>query len=250
MAGGLQCLQQSTLHASLLLFVVVMGLVFTATAAAQTTETKVVTPKLADWVYRKPPKDVPLKVGVLPPEALSGATVCNRIWLDQGGSYERPFAITYSSDNKFSKTVFFPGIFALDDYILPAFNGFTRETLAKYMGKGERGFVNAAEEVVLDIDGDGESHAGNYSFALYLKRISSGKCAKESPSECRRYEAQAELYQFNRGYLAMFLRKEDLGKVHIESRCVGQRYLYHKEPFFSTSWVDRLEHWLRQFRKD
>ena len=238
---------------------IVAGLVFATTASAQTTETKVLTPKLADWVYRKPPKDVPLRVGVVPPEALvppvtsqitKAFSVCNRVWLDQGGSYEHPFAITYSSANKFSTTVFFPGIFALDDYILLTPNGFTRETLAKYMGKGDRGFVNAAEEAVLLIDDDGESHKGNYSFALYLKRISSGKCAKQSTSECKRFEAQAELYQFNRGYYANFLRKEDLGKVHIESVCVGQRYLYHREPFLSPSPIDRLEQWLQRFRKD
>jgi hypothetical protein len=250
MAVGLRCLQPHMLRAWILLWAVVVGLTLATTASAQTTETKVLTPKLVDWVYRKPPKDVPLKVGVLPPEALSGATVCNRIWLDQGGSYERPFAITYSSDNKFSKTVFFPGIFALDDYILLAPNGFTRETLAKYMGKGERGFINPAEEAVLLIDDDGESHVGNYSFALYLKRISNGKCAKQSTSKCKRFEAQAELYQFNRGYLANFLRKEDLGKVHIESHCVGQQYLYHREPFLNPSWIDRLEQWLQRFRKD
>jgi hypothetical protein len=233
-----------------LLWALVVGLTLATTASAQTTETKVVTPKLADWVYRKPPKDVPLKVGVLPPEALSGATVCNRIWLDQGGSYERPFAITYSSDNKFSKTVFFPGIFALDDYILRTPNGFTRETLAKYMGKGERGFINAVEEAVLEIDQEGEEFVGNHYFALYLKRISSRKCAKLGTSECKRFEAHAELYQFKHAGLRDFSRKEDLGKVHIESRCVGQQYLYHREPFLSPSWIDRLEHWLQRFRKD
>ena len=169
---------------------------------------------------------------------------------DQGGSYERPFAITYSSDNKFSKTVFFPGIFTLDDYILRAHNGFQRETLAEFMGKGERGFINPAEEAVLLIDWNGESKVGNHYFSLYLKQISSGRCSKESTSECKRFEAQAELYQFNRGYLANFLRKEDLGKVHIESRCVGQQYLYHREPFLSPSPIDRLEQWLQRFRKD
>ena len=193
---------------------------------------------------------MPLRVGVLPPEALSGATVCNRIWLDQGGSYERPFAITYSSDNKFSKTVFFPGIFALDDYILRAHNGFQRETLAKYMGKGDRGFVNAGEEAVLVIDQEGEEFVGNHYFALYLKRISSEKCAKLGTSECKRFEAHAELYQFKHAGLRDFSRKEDLGKVHIESRCVGQQYLYHREPFLQPSWSDRLLHWLQRLRKD
>ena len=246
----LQRLQQCMQRAWCLLVALVVSLIFVATASAQTTETKEVIPKLADWVYRKPPKDVPLRVGVLPAETTTGAAVCNRIWMDQGGSYEHPFAITYSSANKFSTTVFFPGIFALDDYILLTPNGFTRETLAKYMGKGDRGFVNAAEEAVLLIDDDGESHKGNYSFALYLKRTSSGKCAKQSTSECKRFEAQAELYQFNRGYYANFLRKEDLGKVHIESVCVGQQYLYHREPFLSPSPIDRLEQWLQRFRKD
>ena len=235
-----------------LLEAIVTGLVFATTASAQTTETKVITPKLADWVYRKPPKDVPLRVGVVPDEAVAKAnnTICNRIWIDQGGSYERPFALTYASQHDVSKTIFFPGIFALDNYILLTPNGFTRETLAKYMGRGDRGFVNAAEEAVLLIDDDGESNKGNYSFALYLKRIASGKCAKQSTSECKRFEAQAELYQFNRGYYANFLRKEDLGKVHIESLCVGQQYLYHREPFLSPSPIDRLEQWLQRFRKD
>ena len=250
MAVVLQCLQQFMLRAWLLLWALVMGMAFVIPASAQTTETKGLTPKLADWVYRKPPKDVPLRVGVVPFEATSGAAICNRIWLDQGGSYERPFAFTYSSANRFSKTVFFPGIFALDDYILRTPNGFTRETLAKYMGKGERGFINAAEEAVLEIDQDGEQHIGNHYFALYLKRINSGRCSKESTSECKRFEAQAELYQFEKSFLGDFLRKEDLGKVHIESRCVGQQYLYHREPFLSPSWIDRLEHWLRRFRKD
>jgi hypothetical protein len=246
----LQRLQQCMQRAWCLLVALVVSLIFVATAWAQTTETKEVIPRLADWVYRKPPKDVPLRVGVLPAETTTGAAVCNRIWMDQGGSYEHPFAITYSSANKFSTTVFFPGIFALDDYILLTPNGFTRETLAKYMGKGDRGFVNAAEEAVLLIDDDGESHKGNYSFALYLKRTSSGKCAKQRNSECKRFEAHAELYQFNRGYYANFLRKEDLGKVHIESVCVGQQYLYHREPFLSPSPIDRLEQWLQRFRKD
>ena len=49
---------------------IVAGLVFATTASAQTTETKVIAPKLADWVYRKPPKEVPLRVGVVPAEAL------------------------------------------------------------------------------------------------------------------------------------------------------------------------------------
>lgn len=248
--SGLQCLKPGVLSAWRLLWAVVVGLVFATTASAQTTENKEVMPKLADWVYRKPPKDVSLRAGVVPAEATSGAAVCNRIWLDEGGSYEHPFAITYSSANKFSTTVFFPGIFALDNYILLTPNGFTRETLAKYMGKGDRGFVNAAEEAVLLIDDDGESHKGNYSFALYLKRISSGKCAIQSTSECKRFEAQAELYQFNQGYYANFLRKEDLGKVHIESVCVGQRYLYHREPFLSPGPIDRLEQWLQRLRKD
>jgi hypothetical protein len=250
--SGLQYLKPVLLSAGRLLWALVVGLVFATSASAQTIENKEVMPKLADWVYRKPPKDVPLRVGVVPDEAVAKAnnTICNRIWIDQGGSYERPFALTYASQHDVSKTIFFPGIFALDNYILLTPNGFTRETLAKYMGKGDRGFVNAAEEAVLLIDDDGESHKGNFSFALYLKRISSGKCAKESTSECKRFEAQAELYQFNRGYYANFLRKEDLGKVHIESVCVGQRYLYHREPFLSPGPIDRLERWLQRLRKD
>jgi hypothetical protein len=247
---GLPRLQPHMLLAWHLLWAIVVGLILATTASAQTTETKVVPSKLADWVYRKPPKDVPLRVGVVPLEATTGAAICNRIWLDQGGAFERPFAFTYSSQHDFSKTIFFPGIFSLDDYILSTPNGFTRETLAKYMGKGERGFINATEEAVLEIDQDGEQHVGNHYFALYLKRISSGRCLKESTSECKRFEAQAELYQFKKSFLGNFLRKEDLGKVHIESRCVGQQYLHHREPFLSPSWIDRLEHWLQRFRKD
>jgi hypothetical protein len=252
MAKGLPCLQPHMQRAWHLLWALVVGLTLATTASAQTTETKVVSPKLADWVYRKPPKDVPLTVGVVPDEAVAKAnnTICNRIWLDQGGSYDRPFALTYSSANIYTNTVFFPGIFALDDYILRTPNGFTRETLAKYMGKGERGFINAAEEAVLEIDQEGEEFVGNHYFALYLKRISSGKCAKLGTSECKRFEAHAELYQFKHAGLRDFSRKEDLGKVHIESRCVGQQYLYHREPFLSPSWIDRLEHWLQRFRKD
>jgi hypothetical protein len=250
--SGLQYLKPGVRSAWRLLWALVVGFVFVTTALAQTTETKVLAPKLADWVYRKPPKDVPLRVGVVPDEAVAKAnnTVCNRIWLDKGGSYERPFALTYSSANIYTNAVFFPGIFALNDYILSAQNGFQRETLAELMGKGERGFINPAEEAVLLIDWSGESKVGNHYFALYLKQISNGRCSKESASECKRFEAQAELYQFNRGYLANFSRKEDLGKVHIESRCVGQQYLYHREPFLSLGPIDRLEQWLQRLRKD
>ena len=118
------------------------------------------------------------------------------------------------------------------------------------MGKGDRGFVNAGEEAVLVIDQEGEEFVGNHYFALYLKRISSEKCAKLGTSECKRFEAHAELYQFKHAGLRDFSRKEDLGKVHIESRCVGQQYLYHREPFLSPSPIDRLEQWLQRFRKD
>lgn len=248
------------LRARHLLLAVAMGLAFIATAAAQTTETKVITPKLADWVYLKPPKDVLLRVGVLPTEAIvppitSNITkafwVCNRIWLDQGGSYERPFVVTYASDNRVSNTAFFPGIFALDNYFLLSHNDWARLERADGYGKGTDRFLNSAQEAVLLIDHDQERHVGNKFWSLYLQRISTGSCPKLSSSQCKRFEAKAELFEFElSSYTSNPLRRIDLGKVHIESLCVGQQYLYHREPFLQLSWSDRFWHWLQRLRKD
>ena len=248
------------LRAWLLLWALVMGLAFVIPASAQTTETKVLTPKLADWVYRKPPKDVPLRVGVVPAEALappvtSNVTkkfhVCNRIWLDQGGSYEQPFAVTYASGNRVSSTADFPGIFALDNYFLQSHNDWARLQTNKFYGKGSGTFFNAAEEAILLIDHDQKTNVGNIYWALYLKRLTTGSCTKAGLSECKRFEAQAELFEFElSGWTNDYSRKTDLGKVHIESLCVGQQYLYHREPFLQPSWSDRLLHWLQRLRKD
>ena len=234
---------------------IVVSLVFATTASAQTTETKVMTPKLADWVYRKPPKDVPLRVGVLPPEATDprpsensvGTGICNRIWLNQGGSYERPFAVTYFSDNKVSKTAFFPGIFALDTNILQTQNDWARLEKAQGYGKGDRGVFNAGQEAVLLIDHEHDQSSGNRFFSLYLKRLQTLPCENLKNSECKRFEAQAELYEFElKGWSTDYLRKSELGKVHIDSRCVGQQYLYHREPFLEkTSWLERFLNKLR-----
>ena len=234
---------------------IVVSLVFVTTASAQTTETKVMTPKLADWVYRKPPKDVPLRVGVLPPEATDprpsensvGTGICNRIWLNQGGSYERPFAVTYFSDNKVSKTAFFPGIFALDTNILQTQNDWARLEPAKGYGKGERGVFHAGLEAALLIDNAQESGRGNRYFSLYLKRVKELPCEGLKKFQCKRFEAEAELYEFElKVYFPDFLRKAELGKVHIDSRCVGQQYLYHREPFLEkTSWLERFLNKLR-----
>ena len=238
---------------------IVMSLVFVTTASAQTTETKVITPKLADWVYRRPPKDVPLRVGVVPPEATNprptatsiAAFICNRIWLDQGGSYERPFALTYSGANIVSSTAFFPGIFALDNYILQTQNDWARFETADGYGKGVDRFLNTAQEAVLLIDHDQERHVGNKFWSLYLQRISTGSCPKLGASKCKRFEAKAELFEFElSSYTSDPLRKIELGKVHIESLCVGQQYLYHREPFLQPSRSDRLLHWLQRLRKD
>ena len=239
---------------------IVAGLVFATTASAQTTETKVMTPKLADWVYRKPPKEVPLRVGVVPAEALvppvtsqitKAFLVCNRIWLDQGGSYERPFAVTYASDISVSSTAFFPGIFALDNYFLKTQNDWASFETADGYGKGVDRFLNTAQEAVLLIDHDQERHVGNKFWSLYLQRISTGSCPKLGASKCKRFEAKAELFEFElSSYTSDPLRKIELGKVHIESLCVGQQYLYHREPFLQPSWSDRLLHWLQRLRKD
>ena len=258
-AVGLPCVQQSTLRAWLLLLVVVMGLAFVVPASAQTTKTKVITPKLADWVYRQPPKDVPLRVGLLPEEATKprpsatsiAALVCNRIWLDQGGSYEQPFAVTYNSDNIVSNTAFFPGIFALDNYLLKTQNDWARFETADGYDKGVNNFFNSAEEAVLLIDHGHEAHVGNNFWSLYLQRTKTGSCSKLGSSECKRFEAKAELFEFElSSYTSNPIRKIGLGKVHIESLCVGQQYLYHREPFLQPSWSDRFMHWLQRLRKD
>ena len=248
------------LRAWLLLWALVMGLAFVIPASAQTTETKVLTPKLADWVYRKPPKEVPLRVGVVPAEALtppvtSNVTkkfhVCNRIWLDQGGSYEQPFAVTYASGNRVSSTADFPGIFTLDNYVLRSQNDWARFETADGYGKGVDRFLNSAQEAVLLIDHEQERHVGNRFWSLYLQRISTGSCSKLASSKCKRFEAKAELFEFElSSYTSNPIRKIDLGKVHIESLCVGQQYLYHREPFLQPSWSDRLLHWLQRLRKD
>ena len=255
-----QCLLQRMLFVWRLLGAVTVGLAFAVPALAQTTETQVVTPKLADWVYRKPPKDVPLRVGIVPAEALtppvtSNVTkkfhVCNRIWLDQGGSYEQPFAVTYASGNRVSSTADFPGIFALDNYFLQSHNDWARLQTNKFYRKGSGTFFNAAEEAILLIDHDQKTNVGNIYWALYLKRLSTGSCTKARLSECKRFEAQAELFEFElSGWTNDYSRKTDLGKVHIESLCVGQQYLYHREPFLQPSWSDRLLHWLQRLRKD
>ena len=257
MAVGQQCLHQSILRAQVLLLAAVVGLAFATTALAQNTETKVLTPKLADWVYRKPPRDVPLRVGVLPPDATNplpsensvGTRICNRIWLDQTGSYDRPFAITYASQNKVSKTEFFPGIFALDTNILQTQNDWARLEPAKGYGKGDRGVFNARQEAVLLIDHEHETGRGNRYFSLYLKRLTALPCEGLKKSECKRFEAEAELYEFELTWgFPDYLRKADLGKVYIDSRCVGQQYLYHREPFLEkTSW---FEQFLNKFRND
>ncbi len=242
------------LRARHLLLAVAMGLAFIATAAAQTTETKVVTPKLADWVYLKPPKDVLLRVGVVPTEALvppvtsqitKQFSVCNRIWLDEGGSYERPFVVTYVSDNRVSNTAFFSGIFALDIYYLNARNDWDRLTPAKGYGKGNS--FNPAQEAILLIDWDQETGQGNRYFSLYVKRLKELPCEGLKKNQCKRFEAEAELYEFERlvGF-PTFKRKSALGKVHIDSRCVGQQYLYHREPFLEkSSWFERALNILR-----
>jgi hypothetical protein len=258
--SGLQCLKPGVLSAWRLLWAVVLGLVFATTASAQTTENKEVMPKLADWVYRKPPKDVPLRVGVVPAEALvppvtSNVTkkflVCNRIWLDQGGSYERPFVVTYASGNRVSNTADFAGIFLLDNYFLHSHNDWARLETNGFYGKGSGAFFNTSEEAVLLIDHDQQTNVGNIYWALYLKRLSSGRCPKTGLSECKRFEAHAELFEFElSGWTNNYSRKVDLGIAHIESLCVGQQYLYHREPFLQPSRSDRLLHWLQRLRKD
>ena len=246
----------AALSVLVLLEAIVTGLVFATTASAQTTETKVMTPKLADWVYRKPPKEVPLRVGVVPAEALvppvtsqitKAFSVCNRIWLDQGGSYERPFAVTYVSDNQVSSTAVFPGIFALDNYLLSTPNDWDRLEPAKGYGKGERGVFNPRVEAVLRVDDAHETGRGNHYFSLYLKRVKELPCDGLKKSACKRFEAEAELYQFEREVgFPDYSRKAELGKVHIDSRCVGQQYLYHREPFLEkTSWLERFLNKLR-----
>jgi hypothetical protein len=218
-----------------------------------------VVPKLADWVYRKPPKDVPLKVGVVPPEAMNprptassiAALVCNRIWLDQGGSYEKPFAVTYNSDNGVSSTAFFPGLFALDQYILKTQNDWARFETADGYNKGANKFFNTSQEAVLLIDHEQKAHVGNKFWSLYLQRIGTRSCPKLGSSKCKRFEAKAELFEFElSSYTSDPIRKIDLGKVHIESLCVGQQYLYHREPFLQPSQSDRLLQWMQRLRKD
>ena len=235
---------------------IVVSLVFVTTASAQTTETKGLTPKMADWVYRKPPKEVPLRVGVVPAEALvppvtsqitKAFSVCNRIWLDQGGSYERPFAVTYVSDNQVSTTAVFQGIFALDNYILNTRNNWDRLEPSKGYGKGGRGVFNSKAEAVLLVDYDHEAGLGNRYFSLYLKRVKELPCEGLKKSECKLFEAEAELYGFEREVgFPDYSRKAELGKVHIDSRCVGQQYRYHREPFIEkTSWLERFLNKLR-----
>jgi hypothetical protein len=250
-----QCWKPGVLSAWRLLWAIVVGLVFATTASAQT-ETKVITPTLADWVYRKPPNDVPLRVGIVPAEALvppvtseitKAFSVCNRVWLDQGGSYERPFAVTYVSDNQVSSKAVFQGIFALDGYILNTRNNWDRLEPVEGYGRGGRGVFNPRVEAVLLVDYDHEPSRENRYFSLYLKRVKELPCDGLKKSECKRFEAEAELYEFERKvYFPDFLRKAELGKVHIDSRCVGQQYLYHKEPFLEkTSWSERFLNILR-----
>ena len=226
-----------------------------AALVAQAAEPQATSEALASWAYRKPPADVPLRVGVLPPEAVMpyiypgriADSICNRIWQDQSGSYDRPFAVTYASDRQISETRALPGVFALGNYILSAQNDFGRLETAQWYGKGERGFFNAAQEAVLLVDHSQETGVGNIYWALYLKKLKSVKCENQKLSECKRFEAQAELYEFTLdSWSNNFLRKADIGKVHIDSRCVGQQYLYHREPFLGRpGLIERFLPWLR-----
>ena len=224
---------------------------------AQAAQPQATSEALASWAYRKPPADVPLRVGVLPPDAVIpyaypgriADSICNRIWQDQSGSYERPFAVTYASDRKISETRAFPGVFALDNYILQSSNDFNRLATAQWYGKGERGFFNAAQEAVLQIDHYQKTGVGNIYWVLYLKQLKSGKCENKNLSECKRFEAQAELFEFELdSWSNNFLRKADIGKVHIDSRCVGQQYLYHREPFLERPGL--IERFLPLLRND
>lgn len=226
-------------------------------APAQTPQPQATSEALASWAYRKPPRDVPLRVGVLPPEAVMPYiypgrkmpdSICNRIWQDPSGSYERPFAVTYVSDRRVSETRALPGVFALDNYILPSQNDFARLQTAQGYGKGERGFFNAAQEAVLIVDNDQETGMDKIYWALYLKKIKAVKCENQKLSECKRFEAQAELYEFMYMPGTDFLRKADIGKVHIDSRCVGQQYLYHREPFLGRPGL--IERFLPLLRND
>jgi hypothetical protein len=241
----------------LLLLMVILSAVFSTAISAQVVETQAPNSKLANWVYQKPPNDIPLRVGVIPPEALeppitSRVTkqflVCNRVWLDQGGSYEQPFAVTYSSDNQVSEKVHFRGIFALDKYFYDTQNDWNRLEPNKAYQKGRDSIFNAGSEAVLLIDYNHPTGQGHRYFSLYVKRLNELPCAGLKRSQCKRFEASAELYELEKkaGFPSSYLRKVELGKVHIDSRCVGQQYLYHREPFLEkTSWFKRLLNTLR-----
>lgn len=245
-------------RAGRLVVMAAFSMVFVSMAQAQAAEPQATSEALASWAYRKPPRDVPLRVGVLPPEAIMPYiypgrkmpdSICNRIWQDQSDSYERPFAVTYVSDRRVSETRALPGVFALDNYILPSQNDFARLQTAKEYGKGERGFFNATQEAVLLVDHEQETGVGNIYWALYLKKINAVKCENKKLSECKRFEAQAELYEFKLdSWPNDFLRKADIGKVHIDSRCVGQQYLYHREPFLGRPGL--IERFLPLLRND
>jgi hypothetical protein len=104
---------------------------------------------------------------------------------------------------------------------------------------------------MLLIDHDQERHVGNRFWSLYLPRISTGSCPKLGSSDCKRFGAQAELFEFElSSYTSNPIRKIDLGKVHIESLCVGQQSLYHREPFLQPSRADRLLQRLQRLRED
>lgn len=103
---------------------------------------------LPQWDYLKmPPRGVPLRLGVLPPDVFKPHTIpgqgltkiCNRIWQDQTGSPERPFAVMYWGSSTFSDTVFYTGMIALDDFIVSTHSIFNRYAQAREYGKGDRG---------------------------------------------------------------------------------------------------------------
>ena len=136
----------------------------------------------------------------------------------------------------------YTGMFALDKYVVDADDSFARlETRAGYgkgdrQGKGDLQFFVAANEAVLLLDHAQETGVGHRTWSLYLKRLKESRCGDEKRSECKRFEAEAELYEFDlHGFSTDYLRKAHIGKVHIESRCVGQKYLYHKEPFLEPA---------------
>lgn len=91
----------------------------------------------------------------------------------------------------------------------------------------------------------------NTYWALYLKKLNSSQCGNEKLSECKRFEAQAELYEFSelsKSFSHEFLRKADIGKVHIESRCTEKKHASQREPFLERPSL--IEIILRGLRDD